>query len=325
MNGISLQRYIFFHHDFLNRNTWRHDALLPFSLLFQISIKKLKEKKWIDRVATNMNRLTVLPTDLIQRIVGFYIEPVYKLLDWIVTDDADMTYMYEHPHAMDLVRKDMRYMNWDILCRNPKAIPLLRANMDKINWYELSRNSGAVDLLEANMNKICWSMLSANSSAMHLIEKNMDKVDWYGLSSNFNAMHLIEANMDKVLWDALSTNQNAVHLLEANQDKINWVMLSTNQNAVHLLEANQDKINQKWLTLNPHIVSIMEKGAIPIDTSRFGWSDWSNFCKHPESIPFLRAHRERINWYGFSKNPAIFEMNCEEMQKSVVEMTRQLL
>jgi hypothetical protein len=298
-------------------------------LSFQISIKKLKrkmDKEKLPPIMNRPNRLKRLPSALIQRIVEFYVEPTYKLLDWIVKDDnIEFPYVYEHPCAMDVVRKDIRYMNWQILCRNPNAMPLLRANMDKINWYELSRNSGAVPLLEANMDKVCWSMLSANFNAMHLIEANMDKVDWYALCANFNAIHLIEANMDKVHWDSLSTNKNAVHLLEANQDKINWVMLALNRNAVHLLEANQDKINHKWLTLNPHIVSIMEKGAIPIDTSRFGWSDWSNFCKHPESIPFLRAHPERINWYGFSKNPGIFEMDVEEMRKSVVEMTRQLL
>jgi hypothetical protein len=77
--------------------------------------------------------------------------------------------------------------------------------------------------------------------------------------------------------------------------------------------------------MNPHIVSIIEKGVIPIDMSQFGWSDWSNFCKHPESIPFLQAHPEYINWYGFSKNPAIFEMNRKEMRKRSIDITLRLL
>ena len=115
-----------------------------------------------------MNRLKRLPSALIQRIVEFYIEPTYKLLDWIVKEDnIEFPYIYEHPCAMDVVRKEIQYMNWQILCRNPNAMPLLRANLDKINWYELSRNSGAVDLLEANMDKVCWSMLSANFNAIH--------------------------------------------------------------------------------------------------------------------------------------------------------------
>ena len=77
--------------------------------------------------------------------------------------------------------------------------------------------------------------------------------------------------------------------------------------------------------MNPHIVSIMEKGTIPIDTSRFGWNDWNNFCKHPESIPFLKEHPEHIISYGLSMNPGIFELNREEMQKKIVEVTHQLL
>jgi hypothetical protein len=131
--------------------------------------------------------------------------------------------------------------------------------------------------------------------------------------------------MDKVLWDPLSINPNAIHLLEANQDKINWIMISGNPNAIHLLETNQDKFNPKWLTLNPRIASIIEKGAIPIDINLFGWTDWKNFCRHPESIPFLHTHQERINWHGFSENPDIFELDIEAMRKKVVEITHQLL
>ena len=98
-----------------------------------------------------MNRLNRLPCELIQRIVEFYIEPIYQLLDWISKEHIDMTYIYKHPHAMDLVQKDIHYINWENLSRNPNAISLLEANQDKINWFELSGNPNAIPLLEANI------------------------------------------------------------------------------------------------------------------------------------------------------------------------------
>ena len=59
----------------------------------------------------------------------------------------------------------------------------------------------------------------------------------------------------------------------------------------------------------------------------FKLRDWidvsklSNAClyENPAAIPILEANQDKINWYWFSCNPAIFEYDYSRMTRSFTE------
>ena len=97
-----------------------------------------------------------LPHELVQQIVGFYVEPVYQFREWVDVRKLDWKSISKQPRAIDILTDIPHYIHWDALSSNKRAIPLLEKNMDKINWFELSSNENAIPLLEKNLDKINW-------------------------------------------------------------------------------------------------------------------------------------------------------------------------
>ena len=74
---------------------------------------------------------------------------------------------------------------------------------------------------------------------------------------------------------SMNPHPGAIQFLQSNPHRINWHMISTNPSAIHIIRANLDKISIDMLTLNP------------------------------EALDLILQHH--INWFWFSKNPAIFK------------------
>jgi len=69
----------------------------------------------------------------------------------------------------------------------------------------------------------------------------------------------------------------AIQFLKSNPQYMNWAFLSSNPYAMTLLRANPDKIHRDMINLNPNALDLI--------------------------TPF------NINWFWFSKNPALFKSN----------------
>ena len=123
---------------------------------------------------------------------------------------------------------------------------------------------------------------------------DINRLDLFELSLNPNAIHILEKNVDKINWYWLSMNSNAIDLLEKNVDKIDWRGLSSNPNAMILLENNVDKIYWHWLSMNRNAIHLLEK---------------------KNAYHKIDLYELSINWYELSKNPSIFELDYEALEK----------
>jgi hypothetical protein len=175
-----------------------------------------------------------------------------KLEDW-----SDLS---ANPLAIDILKKNIKQINWFTICYNEKAGELLYFNQDmiptsKVCWNLISRNQSHYKLLDGNFFRLDWNELSANPSeaAILLLKENPDKINWDILSSNPGAAYLLETNLDKVNWDKMSLNESVVHLLVEHPNKINWDNFSLNESASDLLIQNPHKVNWKNIVKNKNI------------------------------------------------------------------------
>jgi len=130
-------------------------------------------------------------------------------------------------------------------------------------------------------------------------------------------------NPRKLVSSSLSRNPSAIHFLRENPHLIDWNSLSLNSSAISLLKENRDLINLTFLKFNKNGKEIM--ATMPLN-SNYYQNDYDNnyyrkikeglikleeidftlISMNPEAIDFLKDNYNKIDWYGFSENPAIF-------------------
>lgn len=216
------------------------------------------------------------------------------LIDDFTNVEDDTTYSDEHKEIYKNIIYNIR---WDLLSEYLKDVSILVANPDKIHWDRASSNPNAIDLLETNKDKINYRWASENPNAIHLLVDNLDKADFYKLSSNPNAIYILQNNKDKLdMWE-LSQNINAIALLEDHIPKI-------------IMDGNPNWINWNTLSLNSNATKLLEKYIDQIENFYF-------ISQNPNAIDLLKINYTKINWTGFSQNPAIFTEN--EKNNSILD------
>ena len=128
------------------------------------------------------------------------------------------------------------------------------------------------------------------------------KLDNSYLSRNLNAIDYLKKNPDKIDWFYLSFNPNAIELLKENLDKVNWFTFSSNKNALEIILKNLDYLNK-----NPKKIN------------------WQDLSSNENAIELLKQNQNKICYGNLSSNPAIFELDYEEMKKNNQDMYEELI
>ena len=246
--------------------------------------------------------------------------PLYKLLDWIPVEKLEMRELSEQPEAVEFLRENPEYIDWQTITSNSAAVSIMENNIDKIDFSWLSSQAHGVHLLKKYKERINWHDFSVNPAGISLIEENLDKVDWAMLSQNENAIHILENNLDKINWECLcQSNDNCISFIEKHIDKIHWDVLSSNEDAVHLLKSRPDKIDYRRLSYNrnPQVIPMLFDNM-----SKIGM-DW--FCERsePEVLEYIeknfldillnpegntRGYEHRCTLRSICKNKDLFYM-----------------
>ena len=237
-------------------------------------------------------------------------------------EKIDWKELSKNKNAIRLLEKYPEKIAWNCLCVNENAMHLIEKNKDKLTdfWKYLSGNEKAVPFLEKNMHRIDWANLSLNKNAIHLLEENPDLIHWRALHFNPNAVPIFEKYPDKKDWSLLSYNINAIPLLRKNPDKINWDNIVQNPMAIEILEENEDKLNWYYLTCNHNamrliekdIKIIMEEVAQNLNNDKNNWPD--------EYYPI-----DEQKWKRLARNPGIFELDYQAIQKRVMIFKEELM
>ena len=216
----------------------------------------------------------------------------------------------------------------------------------KIDWYHLSANPGAMELLEEEYtrnpqnHRIDDSGLiqnpNINAWAMNLLDEKYTKKplmwDWLSRNPNPFAKQLLEKYPEKINWYNLSKNSSpwAIQLLEQHPEKIDWYDLSMNTStfAIRLLEETYKKNPQKisWYALaqNTQAIHILEQSILE---HNFGYDsiEWIALSSNPNAIHILEKHPDKIHYTIFSRNPAIFTYDYDQMKMDKRELHEDLI
>lgn len=111
----------------------------------------------------------------------------------------------------------------------------------------------------------------------------------------------------------LSQNPRAFSYLMEHPEEIDWRRLSANPScdAIEYLRAFPQRIVVSWLVHNP------SAECLPLIRERLHQltaNDWCTLCKRDYAIDLLRENPDKIKWYMFSENPAIFVKVDGKMQ-----------
>lgn len=182
-----------------------------------------------------------------------------------------------------------------------------------------------IKLIEKNfhlLKKTKRDVLYANPAALHLLDLRPKSIQWDYLSSNSNpiAIKLLKENIHEIYWTYLSANPAAIEILTENQDKIIFRTLAANPNAISLIKKYMNKIDIIYLCYNTNleILDIVEKQLDKL-------INWAPLSKNPSAIKILQKNQDKINWYFFSQNPAIFEYNYLKMAEQRMRLLREEL
>jgi hypothetical protein len=231
---------------------------------------------------------------------------IINILDKLLTESFD---------------KYSKLLDWELLSENKSSIKILEKYPEYIDWYFISSNSNAMHLIKENLDKISWDKLCQNVSddAILLLRENPNKINYETLAENINpnAIKLFEENINNIInledtddiWSVLSCNNNAYYILQQYPNKIDYNNLSGNENneAIKLLEQNFDKINWQIISSNK------SDSAIELLIKHIDKVYWPTFSTNPKAIHLLEQNIDNIDFRGLSKNPAIFELNHDEL------------
>jgi hypothetical protein len=266
-------------------------------------------------------------------------EDPHNTIDW-----KDLS---ANPNATHILVDNFDKINWSGLSLNNnimQILQLLEQKMDKTNelimkidWSMLSFNSceGAIKLLENkieqdhinnNESSVNWQCLSQNEGAIQLLEKHIDLIDWKYLSFNPKAIHLLEPvafELDEDFLDLLEAMPElGKQYLEDNcMDiyKIDWLWLSSNSNAIHLLEKVLDFTDPNAIHLLEKVFNSTETNNYNNPHMRINWSFLSENPNLLKSNKILEKHIDVIDMHNLSKNPSIFEIDIEQLNKAIVK------
>ena len=253
-----------------------------------------------------------------------------ELLSWIKPnkDRLCCTQLNLNPNALEYMLDNNIFICPHIICLNtsPLVIDYIRENPDLIRYTSLISNKNALRLIEEYIDELSFynvQMLYANPNALHLVSLFCPpKISWEYLSSNTNpiAIQLLRENIDKIHWGRLSENEAAIDILTENQDKIIWSKLARNSNAYDLIIKNLEKFDIFYLCYNTHpkIIKIIEER---LDTMIL----WGPLSANPAAIKILEQHQDKIDWYWFSQNSAIFEFNYKKVADQRMSILREEL
>ena len=180
-------------------------------------------------------------------------EYMFHRIDW------NRLAINENPKIIELVKENIKEIDWIYLASNPNAVQLLEEYNIELYRTGLEENPNpiAIELLKTNPEKIFWKYLSLNPNAIELIkerikyEQNLSieeyenlsddkKIDWYYLTLNSNAIEILKRNCNKICWPVLGNNPNAIELLRKIPEKIFWNVLSLNPTAIELIKERID-------------------------------------------------------------------------------------
>jgi len=265
-------------------------------------------------------------------------KPVWKLKDWIEIQKIDWYNLSLNPNAINLLLKNQDKINWDNFSLNPNAINILLENFDKINIRNFVQNDNLLEAFDNIKDKINWLdyiiSLSKNKNSQKIFNKHTNYFKINGLLSCFyeevinNVKYNISLIKDvnellefknEIDWKSFSANPTTIDYLIKNPNKIDWNYLSLNPNGIKLLENNPEKINWNNLNLNEseEAIKILEKNPDKIN--------WNLLSSNPFAINILKQNRDKINYNSLWKNPAIFELDYEEIKKNNEEMYDELM
>jgi|LakMenE18May11ns_1017448.scaffolds.fasta_scaffold9879829_1 hypothetical protein len=216
-----------------------------------------------------------LSTDICDIIADNFYTTEYVLEDWVANaDNFSFKYISSNPNAIDFLKKNPQYINFDELSlnTNPEAIDLyINDDTDDYKCFH-NDNYYALNILKKNQDKINWKLLSSNTSRLNLslprLNDNIDRINWgpllmsltsrnnynwNDLSLNCKDIEFLQENQDEIVWEKISANPYALEILKKNQDKIDWDILSSNTNPEILklfTEENLKKLKNPKFSLN---------------------------------------------------------------------------
>ena len=125
------------------------------------------------------------------------------------------------------------------------------------------------------------------------------------LSRNPYAIEFLKANPHLIDWNSLSLNAAAICFLKENKEKINWTYLKFNKNCKEIANINPDDYFYENSYNNDYFIKIING---EMSTEKI---DFTFISMNPNAIDFLKNNYNKIDWYGFSENPAIFIQKYE--------------
>ena len=121
------------------------------------------------------------------------------------------------------------------------------------------------------------------------------------LSRNPCAIEFLKKNRHLIDWNSLSLNSAAISFLKENKERINWSYLKFNKNGKELTEINDNQYYYYENIYNDNYFRKINAGEINENEI-----DFTFISMNPDAIDFLKDNYNKIDWYGFSENPAIF-------------------
>lgn len=299
--------------DRLDRETWEYISL------YAKDISILEEN--LDKISWSLLCKNPAAIPLIEKEIK---ENNGKRINWSTLSSL--------PEAMYILKDNMEKIDWKFLALNPAAISLLEKEVKTYEnhdwwWRSLCRNPAAASILKKYPHKIDWGnvyvsigKISDSPELMALARMYPDTLNWDPVSRRPEFISIIEDNFrnggDNIDWPELCENPAAIHIIEReleNADggvrgRVNWYFLSGNPAAGHILKIHPNKINWDRLCENtsPEAIELLKDNIENHDGDKINWASLSS---NPAAISLLKDNMDKIDWYEFSENPAIFTHN----------------
>jgi hypothetical protein len=192
---------------------------------------------------------------------------------------------------------------------HPGAIEFLKANPQYINWDFISSNPFAMDLIHENPDKVNNSMLQLNPNSFttnwFLFHKNTDIFSNFVLSDRIIGNKSMEAHEFILQHRPHFTTKNYYEFVSYNS----FAFKHASQHEPHILPYLDSYI----LSENPEAVDFITTTPEKIY--------WPKFCKNPAAIPYIQCNTDKIK-PSIWQNPGIFELDYQAMS---IQRTKILL
>jgi hypothetical protein len=223
---------------------------------------------------------------------------MYKISQWLLDLNLTISPMYissnPHPGAIQFLKSNPEYINWDYISSNPMAMEWIHANPDKINNNMLNLNPNALDLLTPS--NINWYWFCKNPSLF---------------KCKFINEQMILDNMFK---DQLVQNTS----IEAYTFVLRHRVVFGAYGYYKLLANNPFAFkhsyhHERYLIHDLGMFNLCKNPeAMEYIISTPNQIDWTNLCENPAAISYIQSHTDKIT-PSIWKNPSIFELDYQAM------------